>query len=352
MEALMTSGKMMRVRVKAFGAVAVLASTAVLAAQAPAPAAPRATKPRAPGANVPRTADGKPSLEGIWDFRTITPMERPGNLGDKTVLDDREAAEFEVKNRRNQDTREKRSLGSVNGSQSNIDVERAYNDFWWDFGSNVVSTKRTSLVIDPPDGRIPALTPDAQRRLKERRALMERAAVGPEDRGVGERCILGFNAGPPMLPSAYNNNVQLVQTRDFVVIHNEMVHNARIVPLTVNARLPGPSAPQWNGQSRGRWEGDTLVVESKNFKGETAFQNSSEKLQLVERFTRVDKDTLIYEFTVTDPSTWTKPWTAQIPMRRSDDLIYEYACHEANYGMTNLLKGARYVEREGASSQK
>ena len=346
----MTSRKI--VLVKAFAAAAVLGSTAVIAAQTPAPAAPRAMKAGAPGGNVPRTADGKPSLEGIWDFRTITPMERPGNFGDKTVLDDREAAEFEVKNRRNQDTREKRSLGSVNGSQSNIDVERAYNDFWWDFGSNVVSTKRTSLVIDPPDGRIPALTADAQKRLKERRALTERAALGPEDRGVGERCILGFNAGPPMLPSAYNNNVQLVQTRDFVVIHNEMVHNARIVPLTATARLPGPSAPQWNGQSRGRWEGDTLVVESKNFKGETAFQNSSEKLQLVERFTRVDKDTLIYEFTVTDPSTWTKPWTAQVPMRRSDDKMYEYACHEANYGMTNLLKGARYVEREGASSQK
>jgi hypothetical protein len=338
-------------RAKALAAAAVLGSTAMVAAQTPAPSAPRAMKSAAPGANVPRTADGKPSLEGIWDFRTITPMERPGNLGDKSVLDDREAAEFEVRNRRNQDTREKRSLGSVNGSQSNIDVERAYNDFWWDFGSNVVSTKRTSLVIDPPDGRIPPLTPAAQARLKERRALLERAAVGPEDRGVGERCILGFNAGPPMLPSAYNNNVQLVQTRDFVVIHNEMVHNARIVPLTPSARLLGPSAPQWNGQSRGRWEGDTLVVESKNFKGETAFQNSSETLQLVERFTRVDKDTLIYEFTVTDPSTWTKPWTAQIPMRRSDDLMYEYACHEANYGMANLLKGARYVEREGASQK-
>jgi hypothetical protein len=339
----------MPVRVQALVAAAVLATTAMISAQTPGRAPARATKA---GADVPRTADGRPNLEGIWDFRTITPMERPGNLGNKTVLDDREAAEFEVKNRRNQDTREKRSLGSVNGTQSNIDVERAYNDFWWDFGSNVVSTKRTSLVIDPPDGRIPALTPAAQQRAKERRALLERAALGPEDRGVGERCILGFNAGPPMLPSAYNNNVQLVQTRNHVVIHNEMVHNARIVPLTASATLLGPSAPQWNGQSRGRWEGDTLVVETRHFKGETAFQNSSEKLQLVERFTRVNKDTLIYEFTVTDPSTWTKPWTAQVPMRRSDDLMYEYACHEANYGMTNLLTGARYIEREGTASQK
>src|SRR5262245_33273663 len=170
----MTFRKTMPVRVHALVVAAGLASTVVVAAQTPAPAAPRTMKsgaPGAPGANVTRMADGRPSLEGIWDFRTITPMERPGNLGDKAVLDDREAAEFEVKNRRNQDTREKRSLGSVNGTPSNIDVERAYNDFWWDFGSNVVSTKRTSLVIDPPDGRIPALTPDAQKRLKERRAL-------------------------------------------------------------------------------------------------------------------------------------------------------------------------------------
>jgi hypothetical protein len=328
-----------------------LSWSAVVAAQTPA--APPAPRPSPAPAAVPRTADGRPDLQGTWDFRTITPMERPRNLGEKEVLSDQEAAEFEIKNKPNQDTREKRQLGSVNGTQSNLDVERAYNDFWWDFGSNVISTKRTSLVIDPPDGRIPALTPEAQKRAAERRGLLERLALGPEDRGVGERCILGFNAGPPFVPSAYNNNVQIVQTRDHVVIHNEMVHNARIVPLatttTAASARPVSTTPQWNGQSRGRWEGDTLVVETKHFKAETAFQNSSDKLQLVERFARVDRDTLIYEFTVTDPSTWTKPWTAQIPMRRTDDLIYEYACHEANYGMENLLKGARYVEREGAS---
>ena len=294
--------------------------------------------------SVPRRADGHPDLEGVWDFRTITPMERPTGLAGKEVLDDREAAEFEIKNRRNQDNREKENSRVVNGTQSTSDVDRAYNDFWWDFGNNVVSTKRTSLVIDPPDGRIPPLTPEGQKRAAARQEMRERLAFGPEDRGLGERCILGFNAGPPMFPSAYNNNVQILQTADHVVIHNEMVHNARIVPLGPN-HLPAGVA-EWNGHSTARWDGDTLVVDTKGFKGETAFQNSTEHLRLTERFTRVNSDTLLYEFTVNDPTTWTKPWTVQVPMRKSQDLMYEYACHEANYGMENLLKGARFVEKE------
>jgi hypothetical protein len=293
---------------------------------------------------VPRTPDGKPDLQGIWDFRTITPMERPKELANKATLTEQEAREWEIQNRRNQDTREKGNARTVNGQESNQDVERAYNDFWWDFGNNAVKTRRTSLVVDPPDGRIPALTEAAQKRSAERRARGERLAEGPEDRNIGERCILGFNAGPPMLPSAYNNNVQIVQTKDYVVIHNEMVHNARVVPLVSKGT---PSVPAYNGHSRARWEGDTLVVETKGFLGQTSFQNSSDKLHLVERFTRTDKDTLIYRFTVTDPTTWTKPWTAEVPMVRSDEMMYEYACHEANYGMENLLKGARFLEKQG-----
>jgi hypothetical protein len=324
-----------------------VAATIPAAGQAPAAGRAGASAPKRSA--VPRTPDGRPDLQGIWDFRTITPMQRPTDLGDKAVLTEQEAAEFEVKNQRNQDNREATPAGVVNGQASNSDVERAYNDFWWDFGKRIVSTKRTSLVVDPPDGRIPPLTDPAQKRATSRREARERPAFGPEDRGVGERCILGFNAGPPMLPSAYNNNVQVVQTRDYVVIHNEMVHNARIVPLDGR---PHGSLPQWNGDSRGRWEGDTLVVETRTFSGETAFQNSSETLQLIERFTRVDADTLIYEFTVTDPSTWTKSWTAQVPMTRSDEMIFEYACHEGNYGMSNLLKGARFIEKEADTAGK
>jgi hypothetical protein len=307
------------------------------------------TAPRAKAPAVPRTPDGRPDLQGVWDFRTITPMQRPTDLAGKETLNDEELAEFEVKNRRNQDDREKAPAGVVNGQASNRDVERAYNDFWWDFGTKAVKTKRTSLVIDPPDGRIPALTAEAEKRAAARREASERPAWGPEDRNIGERCILGFNAGPPMAPSAYNNNVQIVQTKDFVVIHNEMVHNARVVPVTAK---PTTNVPTWNGNSRAHWDGDTLVVETKGFRGQTAFGNSSENLQLTERFTRVDADTLVYEFTVNDPTTWTKPWTAQVPMTRSDDLMYEYACHEANYGMTNLLKGARFLDQEEATKQK
>ena len=296
---------------------------------------------------VPRTPDGKPDLQGVWDFRTITPMERPKELADKATLTEQEAREWEAKNRRDQDQRDKGNARTVNGQESNNDVERAYNDFWWDFGTNAVKTRRTSLVVDPPDGRIPPLTDAAQKRAAERRSRGERLAEGPEDRNIGERCILGFNAGPPMLPSAYNNNVQIVQTKDYVLIHNEMVHNARAVPLA--AKATPTNVPMWNGYSRARWEGDTLVVETKGFSGLTSFPNSSEKLQLVERFTRTDADTLIYRFTVTDPSTWTKPWTVEVPMTRSNEMMYEYACHEANYGMENLLKGARFLEKNGGS---
>jgi hypothetical protein len=294
---------------------------------------------------VPRTAAGKPDLQGVWDFRTITPLERPKELADKATLTAEEAAEFERTQTRNQDDRTPTPGATVNGAATNADVSRAYNDFWWDFGKKVVTTRRTSLIVDPPNGRRPALTPEAQTKAAARRAALERLAVGPEDRGVGERCILGFNSGPPMLPSAYNNNVQIFQTHDNVVLLNEMVHNARVIPLDGRPHLPS-SVRQWVGDSRGHWEGDTLVVETTNFSRETAFQNSGPNLRLTERFSRQDADTLLYEFTVNDPSTWTQPWTAQVPMTLTSEPLYEYACHEGNYGMMNLLSAARAVEKE------
>jgi hypothetical protein len=298
---------------------------------------------------IARTADGQPDLQGTWDFRTITPMERPSDLASKQVLSDQEAAEFEVKHQRNQDDRTPTPAGVSNGTATNLDLERAYNDFWWDFGKKVVSTKRTSLVIDPPDGRIPALTPAAKERAAAVRAARERTATGPEDRGVSERCILGFNAGPPMVPSAYNNNVQIFQAAGYVALLNEMVHNSRIIPLDGRPHLP-QSVGQWSGDSRGHWEGGTLVVDTTNFRGETAFPNSSPTLHLTERFTRVDRDTLIYEFTADDPHTWAGPWTAQIPMTKAEGSLYEYACHEGNYGMMNLLKAARSVDSAGTAA--
>ena len=321
-----------------------------LAGQTPATKAKRttaATKTWKPA----RTADGHPDLQGIWDFRTVTPMERPSEFADKPVLTDQEAANFERKavEARNADlNRDKTaSAGIINGAPATNDVALAYNDFWWDRGTKVVGTKRTSLVLDPPDGKIPPLTPEGKKRLAALDAARERPAEGPEDRGVGERCIMGFNSGPPMVPAAYNQNVQLVQTRDHVMLLNEMVHNARIVPLDGSSH---GRIRQWVGDSRGHWEGDTLVVDTKNFYNVTSFRGSSPNLHLIERFTRVDADTLLYEFTADDPTTWTKPWTAQIPMTRTEAPIYEYACHEGNYAMVGLLRGARAVETAAAGA--
>ena len=312
-----------------------MAGSALVAGQSKSSAVP--PKPSA----VPRTPDGKPDLQGVWDFRTITPMERPKELANKATLTEEEARQWEIENKRNQDNREKGNARVVNGQQSTQDVERAYNDFWWDFGTNAVKTRRTSLVVDPPDGRMPPLTDAAQKRATERRALGERLAEGPEDRNIGERCILGFNAGPPMLPSAYNNNVQIVQTKDYVLIHNEMVHNARVRAARLEDDAERADLERLLARALGRRHARRR---DEGVPRPDVFPNSSEKLQLVERFTRTDGDTLIYRFTVTDPSTWTKPWTAEVPMTRSSEMMFEYACHEANYGMENLLKGA--VPRE------
>ena len=297
---------------------------------------------------VPRTLDGQPDLQGIWDFRTITPMERPDEFADQAVLTAEEAATYRRETLRERD----KDLRPADGIGVQQDVANAYNQFWWDYGDQLTDDRRTSLVVDPPNGRIPwqpAVLEERAARAAERTATRgTRITAGPEDRGLAERCILGFNSGPPMNPSAYNNNVQLLQTPDVVVILNEMVHNARVVPLDGRPHLPD-GVSQWVGDSRGRWEGDTLVVETTNFIRETSFRGSSKNLHLVERFTRADADTLLYEFTVTDPAMWTQPWTAVVPMKASALPLFEYACHEGNYGMTNLLLGSRAQEKALAS---
>ena len=300
-----------------------------------------------------RTGDGRPDLSGVWDFRTVTPLERPAELADQEFLSEEEVAAYAAERvlASNADlNREARKLettdrGQVNGTRESRDLALAYNDFWWDRGTEVVETRRTSLVIDPPNGRVPALTDAASSRAAERTRINQRPTEGPEDRPLGERCITGFNSGPPMLPGAYNMNVQIFQTADHVVLLNEMVHNARIVLLDGS---PHGDVPLWTGDSRGRWEGDTLVIETKNFLRETSFRNSSKNLHLLERLHRVSDDTLLYTFTVTDPTTWTQPWTVELPMRRSNLPMFEYACHEGNYGMDGTLTGARAIERDSA----
>ena len=296
----------------------------------------------------PRTPDGHPDLQGIWDFRTITPLQRPDKLAGKEFLTKAEAVEFERETleRRNADRRDADPSREriVNGAPATADVARAYNHFWWNYGTNLTEDKRTSLIVDPPDGKIPSLTPKAQVRSDARRSAGERAAHGPEDRGVSERCILGFNSGPPMNPSAYNNNVQLFQAPGYVVIFNEMVHNARIVPLDARPHLP-LDIRQWVGDSRGRWEGESLVIETTNFTDQTNFRGSGRNMHLIERFTRVDVDTLRYEYTIDDPESFERPWSVSVPMKKADQPMFEYACHEGNYGMPSSLRGARAIEK-------
>ena len=297
------------------------------------------------GWTAPLMRWGDPDLQGIWDFRTITPMERPAELAGKAVLTAEEAAEFEAReNRRlNRDLVDPKVGGAIYPPESEGGVV-PYNEFWYDRGNALVEDRRTSLIVDPADGRIPPLTPEAAERTAARNAyLSDHPADSWEDRSLGDRCILGFNAGPPMVPSAYNNNMQLLQTPDHVVILNEMVHNARIVPLDGR---PHGAIPQWVGDSRAHWEDATLVVETRGFGEQVGFRGgATANLHVVERFTLVGPDTIRYEFTLEDPETWTRPWTAVVPMKRTPGPLFEYACHEGNYSMAGILGGARAEER-------
>ena len=289
---------------------------------------------------APRTAWGQPDLQGVWDFRSITPMQRPEDLSDKEFLTEEEAAELE-QNAVERDTQAWEAPPRRTEAGGNVG---AYNNFWLDRGLKAVGTRRTSLITYPPNGRYPSLTPTAQARAQEQR---EYAAEHPADTWTdfsdGVRCILGFNAGPPFTPSAYNNNVQVFQTPDHVVIMTEMVNTARVIPLDGRPRLD-PAVKQWSGDSRGYWEGDTLVIETRNFDSKRRWRNTTESMRLVERLTRVDAGTLEYTFTVTDPETWTSPWTASVPMVLNPDPMFEYACHEGNYSMGVMLGGARVEE--------
>jgi hypothetical protein len=320
------------------GVLVTLIITVPMFGQLSSPQATGAAKAKT--AVLSRTQDGQSDLQGAWSFANLTPLQRPPEFAGKATLTEQEAADWakQVQERRNADRRD---------GGGNTDVSRAYNDSWYDYGKG--ASRQTSLIIDPPDGKLPPLTAEGQKRAQARATAATRPARGPEDRSLGERCILGFNAGPPMLPSAYNNNVQIFQTRDSVVLLNEMVHNFRIIPL--DGRRHG-TVRQWNGDSVGHWEGNTLVVDTINFseKG-TAFQiPTDENLHLIERFTRRDADTLIYEFTVEDPTVQTKAWTASVPMTWTDEPLFEYACHEGNYGMMGILQGARAEDKAAAEA--
>ena len=294
---------------------------------------------------APRTGWGAPDLQGVWDFRTITPLQRPEDLGDKAFLTPEEAAEREQAavqrdiDAWNADARRTEAGGNVGG----------YNNFWMDRGTNVIGTRRTSLIIDPPNGRMPAATDEGRARAAAGRgSFSDQLPASYTDLSNADRCLTGFNAGPPITPGGYNQNVQIFQTPDHLVMMTEMVHTVRSIPIDGRDAITDERLAQWSGNSVGRWEGDTLVVETSNFDTDRNWRGSSTGMRLVERFTRVDADTLEYEYTVDDPNTWVEPWTVNLPMQRNDLPMFEYACHEGNYSMDAMLGGARADERAAA----
>jgi hypothetical protein len=292
------------------------------------------------GQSPPRTPDGKPDLQGVWTNATVTPLERPAELGNQQFFTKEQAAQYAkgVVANTNSDRRD-------GGAEA--DVGRAYNNFWRESGTKVVPTLRTSLITDPPDGRIPALTPEAQRNVAAKaEARRLHPADGPEDRSLQERCILWPAAGPPMMPVGYNNNYEIVQGKGYVAVIVEMIHDVRIIPTDGSPHLPA-NVRLWLGDPRGHWEGNTLVVDSTNFTDKTNFRGSGENLHLVERFTRTGPESLMYEFTVEDPASFVKPWTAQVPMTSTAGPVLEYACNEGNYAMQGILAGARTTEKAG-----
>jgi len=308
--------------------------------------APRKAVPAKKAWTPPRTVDGQPDLQGIWSNASIIPLERPKELEGKQILTPEEMAAYEGKVFPRSSREKPLAPGQVG----------TYNDFWWDGDSKRAPNFRTSIIVDPPDGKVPALTPEAQQRVQADRAYArEHPADGPEDRSLMERCILFPMAGPPMLPSFYNNsqfgplttNYQIVQTPGAVALVAEVIHDARIIPLDGRPNLP-PNVRQWMGDPRGHWEGNTLVVDTTNFTDKTKFRGADENLHLTERFTRTAPDILLYEFTVDDPTTFTRPWKGEIPMIASDGPLFEHACNEGNYGLAGILGGARADEKKRA----
>jgi hypothetical protein len=325
-------------------AAAVIAGPVFLRAQTPA-AKPSEKKMWA----VPRTPDGRPDLQGIWTNATITRTERLPQFNGKLDLTDEEAAKFEKNDRDDAEERPGRD-GVVLGGQVFSGANAGYNALFIDRGSELArvdGSKRSSLIIDPPDGKVPprvARNDDGPARGRGAGFANQYDSV--KSRPVSERCLVGFGStsGPPMMPVLYNNNYQIVQSPGAVMILVEMVHDVRVIRM--NGTHESPQIRRWLGDSIGRWEGDTLVVDTTNFTNKTRFRGSTENLHVIERFQRVDQNTILYRVTIDDPATWTKPWTMEYPFRATQEAIYEYACHEGNYAMEDILGGARRMESE------
>lgn len=292
------------------------------------------------------TPHGDPDIQGIFTFRTLTPLNRPEAFTGKEALSAEEAAAFEAteRTRLNRDLFDPEQGAPSAGYQSRSEGGvLSYNEFWYERGVELTQDRRTSLVIDPASGRVPYTTTYQERSRIRRLNLRNGFGNSHHDRSLSDRCLMGFNSGPPMVSGSYNNNVQILQTPGYVVILNEMVHNARIIPLDGR---PHGELRQFAGDSRGHWEGATLVIETQNFLRETSLGGSTADTFLIERFRRTDDDMVIYEFTVEDERSYTQPWTAMMPLRRTDGPLYEYACHEGNIGMYGILAGARQKDTQ------
>lgn len=310
---------------------------------------------------APRTEYNQPDLQGVWNFASNTPLQRPRRFGEQEFLT---ADQIEQEVARINAAAEAAAAAAARQVVSDVpevsDNPGGYNDFWFE-SAGLGDTVRSSLIVSPKNGRIPDLVEGAPRQFgglgpdipstrPVRFVVGGIAKDGPEDRGLSERCLVGFNSGPPFVPSLYNNNVQIFQNKDTVVIMTEMIHDARIVRMGDKPEL-SDDIRLWSGDSRGYWEDDTLVVVTKNFNGLRQTFNSSgsnENVVLTERFTRSSYDTVDYQFTIDDPQTFTEEITAIVPMTKVAGLLYEYACHEGNYGMVNTLRGKRYEDRMAA----
>jgi len=292
-----------------------------------------------------------PSLEGIWNSASLTPFQRPVELGNKEFYTEQEAAVYE-KSKAQEVNRDRRDGGQE------ADVARAYNELFFDRGTKLARTRRTSMIFDPPNGRVPPMTPEARKKFQ---AIQERFAAhpadGPEDRPLPDRCLMFSQSGPPMIPGNYNDNYQIVQTPEYISILAEMGNQVRVISLDGSAHLP-QNVQEWMGDSRGHWEGDTLVVETTNFKfndrsrfGVQYEGMTDQNLHITERFTRTSPDSILYRATIDDPTVYTKPWTMEVSLEKAEGPLFEFACHEGNYGLAGVLAGERAQEKRAAEQK-
>ena len=294
----------------------------------------------AQASDMKRTEYGVPDFQGTYTFRTLTPLNRPRELAEKAVLTEEEAIEWQkFENRRQNRDLIIDSVGGANYPPGVI----SYNEFWYERGIETVADRRTSLIYDPPDGRMPPSNEAGRQRSREI-AEMRRLSLGPEARTLNDRCLMNARTGPPMVSGSYNNNMQLIQTKDHIIIVSEMIHHARIIRLDSEHHT---RQLKWEGDSIAHWEGDTLVINTQNYYYPIGWRGTSRALKVEERFRWIDADTLEYDFTVEDPLSWDVSWSAKLPMRRIDDPLYEYACHEGNHGLAGILAGWRRYESMG-----